>query len=65
LIPPQNYQSIGDLDPVEEIVNKLEGWIKRILDKLAEVVENLAEGATFSLSVGTTISVTINFPASS
>jgi ethanolamine ammonia-lyase large subunit len=63
LIPPQSYESIGDLDPVEEIVNKLEGWIRCILDKLGLIVEKLGEGVTFSLSVGTSISVTINFPA--
>ncbi|MHB8190670.1 MAG: hypothetical protein ACYDHP_09690 [Ferrimicrobium sp.] len=61
LIPPQSYESIGDRDSVEEIVNKLEGWITCILDKLDSIVEKLGEGVTFSLSVGTSISVSINF----
>ena len=49
--------------PVDGIVEKLEDWIKRLLDKLTEIVKQLAKGTTFSITVGTGISVTVNFPA--
>ena len=44
------------------IVEKLETWIKRLVAKLTEIVKALAKGTSFSLSVGTGVSVTINFP---
>jgi hypothetical protein len=48
--------------PVDGIIEKLEDWIKRLLNKLTEIVKSLAKGTSFSLSVGTGVSVTINFP---
>lgn len=48
--------------PAGGIAGKLEDWIKRLLDKLTEIVRALAKGTSFSLSVGTHVSVTINFP---
>lgn len=49
-------------EPAAGIAGKLEDWIKRLLDKLTEIVKALAKGTSFSLSVGTAVSVTINFP---
>ena len=48
--------------PVSGMVEKLQEWIKRLLDKLTQIVKALVKGTSFSLSVGTAISVTINFP---
>ncbi len=59
--PAQVSSAMGS--PVSGIVEKLQDWIKRLLDKLTQIVKKLVKGTSFSLSVGTTISVTINFPA--
>jgi hypothetical protein len=45
------------------LIEKLEDWIKRLVGKLTEIVKKLAKGTSFSLTVGTSVSVTINFPA--
>jgi hypothetical protein len=58
VVGPQNLTG-----PVDGIIEKLEDWIKRLLDKLTEIVKQLAKGTTFSITVGTGISVTVNFPA--
>ena len=44
--------------PVNDIVKKLEDWIKRLVTKLTEIATQLK--ASFSITVGTTISVTIS-----
>lgn len=48
--------------PVASLAEVLEKWLQRLLDKLIEIVKTLAHGTTFSLSVGTGVSVAINFP---
>jgi hypothetical protein len=48
--------------PANGLIERLEEWIERLLDKLTQIVKALAKGSSFSLSVGTTISVAINFP---
>lgn len=45
-------------DPIDDIVKKLEEWIKRLFDKLTEIAKQLK--ASFSITVGTNISVTIS-----
>ena len=35
---------------------------QRLPDKLAEIVTNLAKGTSFSITVGTGVTVTVNFP---
>ncbi|MFZ2057739.1 MAG: hypothetical protein WAV54_10085 [Acidimicrobiales bacterium] len=35
---------------------------QRLPDKLAEIVTNLAKGTSFSITVGTSVTVTVNFP---
>jgi hypothetical protein len=44
--------------PVDDIVKKLEDWIKRLVAKLTEIAKQLK--ASFSITVGTSISVTIS-----
>lgn len=46
----------------DNILEKLKRWIARLVKKLTEIVEELADGTSFSLSVGTSVSVTITFP---
>ena len=45
----------------DSVIEKLEDWIKRLVDKLTEIVKQLAKGTSFSISVGTGVSVTVNF----
>lgn len=44
--------------PVDDIVKKLEDWIKRLVAKLTDIAMRLK--ASFSITVGTTISVTVS-----
>ena len=46
----------------DDILDKLETWIARLVRKLTEIVKDLADGTSFSLSVGTGVSLTITFP---
>ena len=62
LVPQPAQVPAAMASPVSGIVEKLQEWIKRLLDKLTQIVKALVKGTSFSLSVGTTISVTINFP---
>jgi hypothetical protein len=45
-------------NPVDDILKKLEDWIKRLVAKLAEIAKQLK--ASFSITVGTSVSVTIS-----
>lgn len=45
-------------NPVEDIIKRLEDWIKRLVGKLTEIAKQLK--ASFSITVGTGISVTIS-----
>jgi len=46
-------------NPADAIIKKLHEWIKQLVDTLTEIAKQLK--ATFSLTVGTSVSVTINF----
>ena len=46
-------------NPADAIIKKLQEWIKQLVDKLTEIATRLK--ATFSLTVGASVSVTINF----
>lgn len=46
----------------KSIIEQLEQWLKRLVDKLTQIVKALAKGTSFAVSVGTRVSVTINFP---
>ena len=48
--------------PVDDILEKLKRWVARLVRKLSEIVKDLADGTSFSLSVGTGVSLTITFP---
>lgn len=49
------------LQSANRIIEKLEDWIKRLVDSLTKIVQTLGNGATFSISVGTSVSVTVHF----
>lgn len=60
-----NETVLGTASPTNGILERLEDWIKRLVAKLTEIVKQLARGTSFSISVGTVVSVTINFPSPS
>lgn len=47
---------------LDSIIEKLKRWLDRLVKKLTEIVEELGDGVSFSISVGTGVSVTVNFP---
>jgi len=47
--------------PVDDLLERLEQWLDRLLGALARIVENLAGATSFSISVGTNVSVTVVF----
>ncbi len=51
-------QSVAVIGPVDDIVKKLEDWIKRLVAKLTEIAKQLK--ASFSITVGTSVSVAIS-----
>jgi hypothetical protein len=53
---PKSYTVTG---PVGDIVEKLEQWIERLVDKLTEIMRELGPQAMFALQVGSTVSVTV------
>ncbi len=48
--------------PANDILEQLWKWIDRLVKKLTEIVKDLADGTSFSISVGMGVSVTVSFP---
>ncbi len=46
------------------VLEKLEEWLDRLLSGLARIVEKLSNATSFSISVGTGVSVTVDFARS-
>lgn len=46
---------------LDGIIEKLEKWIDQLVAKLTEIVKVLAGASSFSISIGTCLSVTVNF----
>jgi hypothetical protein len=47
--------------PLDAILAKLSEWVNRFITALTTIVANLDKAASFSISVGSTISVTVVF----
>ena len=45
----------------EELVDRLTTWIKRLADRLSVIVKSLDRATSFSITVGTSLSVTVTF----
>lgn len=43
------------------LADRMKKWIKRLLERLGEIVERLGEATSFSISIGTGVSVTVYF----
>jgi hypothetical protein len=52
----------GRIGPSDDVFERLREWIDRLVTKLTEIVTDLADGTSFSITVGTGVSVTVNFP---
>jgi hypothetical protein len=57
-----NAQAImGAQGPVDDILDRLRNWIDRLVGALTKIVEKLATARSFSVSVGSNVSVTVDF----
>ena len=52
---------VGGGAPIDDLLDRLEQWLDRLLAALARIVEKLAGATSFSISVGAGISVTVVF----
>lgn len=46
------------------LIDKLEQWIERLKRQLTAIVRRIADAASFSISVGTSLSLTVHFSVS-
>lgn len=53
-------QQANEASP-EGIVERLKDWIDKVIDTLTDIVRNIARATSFSLTVGTGVSVTVTF----
>jgi hypothetical protein len=60
--PPSKPDLSGSATARLSIVDKLQKCIEAILVKLRQIVKKLGDGISYSLTVGTSVSLTINFP---
>jgi hypothetical protein len=47
--------------PADDILAKLETWLDRLVSALKRIVQNLSDATSFSISVGSNVSVTVGF----
>lgn len=47
--------------PTGGILKSLEEWIDRLVDAMTSIVKKLTDAISFSITVGTNVSVTVNF----
>lgn len=47
--------------PVDDILEKLRTWLDRLVSALTRIVASLSDAASFSVSVGSHLSVTVDF----
>jgi hypothetical protein len=57
----QAQAMIGAGAPMDDILAKLPEWLDRLVTEFTRIVEKLAQATSFSISVGTALSVTVNF----
>lgn len=60
----QAQAMMGAGAPMDDILAKLREWLDRLVSEFTRIVENLAQATSFSMSVGTALSVTVNFGTS-
>jgi hypothetical protein len=57
----QAQAMMGAGAPLDAILTKLSQWLDRLVTAMGRIVANLASATSFSVSVGSTVSVTVNF----
>ena len=57
----QAQAMIGAGAPMDDILAKLREWFDRLVTELTRIVGKLAQAMSFSISVGTALSVTVHF----
>jgi hypothetical protein len=55
---------MGAQAPADDVLEKLRRWLDRLLGALRRIVEKLSGATSFSISVSTNISVTVDFSKS-
>jgi hypothetical protein len=59
-VHPEVRGSTG-MDPMSGLMDRLEDWINRCSSKLAEIVEKIPGATSFSIGVGTGVTVSLTF----
>jgi hypothetical protein len=50
--------------PLQEgLIDKVRKWLKKLISKLEQIAKALGERVSFSVSIGSQIAVTVNFPS--
>jgi hypothetical protein len=57
----QAQAMMGAGAPVDDVLEKLRQWLGRLLSALKRIVEKLAGAMSYSVSVSTAVSVTVDF----
>lgn len=52
---------MGAAGPVDDVLAKLRDWIDRLVAALTDIVKKLQDATSFSISVGSNLSVSITF----
>jgi hypothetical protein len=52
---------IGSATPIDDMLVKFSEWVDRLVAALTMIVRGLADAASFSVTVGTAVEVTVNF----
>jgi Tfp pilus assembly PilM family ATPase len=60
----QAQAMMGAGAPVDDVLEKLRRWLDRLLSALERIIEKLPGATSFSISVSTNVSVTVDFSKS-
>jgi hypothetical protein len=52
---------MGSGDPVDAILGRLKNWLDRLVTAMTQIVANFAKATSFSVSMGTGLSVSVSF----
>lgn len=55
------FSSGAYADFMADLPDKLKKWLEKLYERLRKIITMIADATSFSITVGTTISVTVNF----
>jgi hypothetical protein len=61
LAQAQAQAMVGAGAPVDDVLAKLREWVGRLVTEFTRIIEKVAQATSFSISVGTALSVTVHF----